>query len=131
MAPRKNTQGPGDAAKAAEGLSTADRPLAPDQPTGEGAPGALAATGADTTTLEATAAPQSDAPVPALDANSAGGPPAAERRFATVASTIDHDGEVYGPDDVMLLTEAEFGGLAKTGALLEASWDELEPAGAE
>ena len=50
-----------------------------------------------------------------------------DRRFATVASAIEHDGEVAAQDDLILLTEKEFEKLRPTGALQERSWDECEP----
>ncbi|MEZ5752854.1 MAG: hypothetical protein R3D60_13120 [Paracoccaceae bacterium] len=64
-----------------------------------------------------TAAP---VPEPAVQAD-AGAP---ERRPATVASRIDHDGEAYLPDDLILVTEAEFAVLFKAGALVESDWDD-------
>ena len=48
-----------------------------------------------------------------------------DRRMATVASVIKHDGDHYGPDDEILLTETEFLSLAPTGALVEDHWDDL------
>lgn len=47
-----------------------------------------------------------------------------ERRAATVASRIDHDGEIYLPDGVLMLTETEFRDLSKAGALVETSWND-------
>lgn len=47
-----------------------------------------------------------------------------ERRAATVTSRVEHDGEVYQPEDVVLLTLPEFLPLAKAGALVERDWDD-------
>lgn len=45
-------------------------------------------------------------------------------RAATVASRIEHDGEIYDVGDVIPLTRAGFDGLAVTGALVETAWDD-------
>lgn len=50
-----------------------------------------------------------------------------ERRTATVASRIDHDGDIWLPDDLLSLTEEEFAPLAKAGALAERHWDDCLP----
>jgi hypothetical protein len=47
------------------------------------------------------------------------------KRSATVASTIDHDGELYQPGASILLTRPAFEALAGTAALEERSWDDL------
>lgn len=57
-------------------------------------------------------------PVPEAGAGSDGG-----QRAATVASRIEHDGEAYAPEDLILLTEAQFDELQPTGALVEKTWD--------
>jgi hypothetical protein len=49
-----------------------------------------------------------------------------ERRIATVASAIEHDGYRFAPGDPIPLTLSEFTGLKGTGALAGASWDDLE-----
>ncbi|GHC28150.1 hypothetical protein GCM10007291_30560 [Gemmobacter nanjingensis] len=49
-----------------------------------------------------------------------------ERRIATVASAIEHDGYRFAPGDPIPLTLSEFTGLKGTGALADASWDDLE-----
>lgn len=48
------------------------------------------------------------------------------RRFATVASPIEHDGEAYAQDDLILLTEKQFEKLRLTGALQEKTWNVCE-----
>lgn len=56
---------------------------------------------------------------PATGAGSDGG-----QRAATVASRIEHDGEIHAPEDLILLTEAQFLELLPTGALVETAWDD-------
>lgn len=93
-------------------------------------------------TAEAVPAPVAEAaPTPELATKVEQTPPAAdedkgatvadppketlpERRAATVASRIDHDGEAYQPEDVIFLTLPEFLPLAKAGALVERAWDD-------
>lgn len=51
-----------------------------------------------------------------------------ERRFATVASRIEHDGEVYAENDLILLTEGQFKALRRGGSIMEEAWDDCDPA---
>lgn len=81
---------------------------------------AVAAAGAEGAAVEQQTTPVVEAAAPAKpDAE-----PPPERRGATVASRIEHDGEDYAPDDLILLTETEFRGLARSGALVETRWED-------
>lgn len=57
-------------------------------------------------------------------ATAAGASPDGGPRAATVASPIEHDGEIHATDDLILLTEAQFEALLPTGALVETAWDD-------
>lgn len=51
-----------------------------------------------------------------------------ERRAATVASRIEHDGEVYEEYDLIPLTEAQFDTLRRGGSVMDQAWDDCAPA---
>lgn len=120
MAPRKpttapqNTQGENGPAKAADTPITAVDP--------EGTSGEAIAPAGDGEVTQVP--PLSSA---AGGAGGGGGPDPDEKRVATVASAISHDGEDYGVDDVVLLTFDAFEKLRPTGALVEVNWDDCSP----
>jgi hypothetical protein len=78
----------------------------------------------ETVTTEPVPAPEAPQIKPASGPIEKPAPPAVHRS-ATVASTIDHDGEVYLPGASILLTRPAFEALAGTAALEERSWDDL------
>ncbi|WP_370269236.1 hypothetical protein [Nioella sp.] len=104
------------------------------KPAKEAAPETPAETVAKAVTSEASGASEpeakaAEAKAPELKAAEPT-PPAAKRskpdpewRAATVASRIEHDGETYEADDAIVLTEADFIPLAKSGALIERDWN--------
>lgn len=103
----------------------ASRPTKDAEPPAEAAsaPGAEAAPTPD---MAAKVEPPPPAPAEDKGATVADPPKETppERRAATVASRIEHDGEVYQPEDVVFLTLPEFLPLAKAGALVERDWDD-------
>lgn len=139
MAPRKNTQSSEDSLSGgtpeqAEERSTAAGTTTVQQLTGGGVDGdAGAAAGQDTQGAPMEAASALMQAIASIDTNTAKIMPEgsqvafmAERRVATVASTIEHSGYHFAPDDPIPLTQTEFAGLKETGALVEAAWEDLE-----
>lgn len=140
MAPRKNTQGSNDSLTGGTPDQAGERTGAASQMTGAQPDGNGDARDVGAGAVEYSASPATEADRAALmqAIASIGTNPApilpkgtapeflSERRIATVASAIEHDGYRFAPGDPIPLTLSEFTGLKGTGALVDARWDDLE-----